>query len=197
MNKNKKETRNIQHKVEIRAAQENQDGTATLEGYIAKFNSPTILWDGYVEQIDPHAFDKTISDGHNVFLLYAHDWTKPLASTGAGTLILNADNIGLHFIATVDTSISYIKDVVGLVKNGLAAGCSFGFWILNDNEVFDASTQTYTDTLLEIQMDEGSILSNPAYSDTSVIARAKDKVEELRKKKNEEILELLEIELEL
>lgn len=184
--------------VEIRSIQEDGNNIATLDGYIAKFNSPTTLWTGYNEQLDQHCFDNTLSDGHNIFLLYAHDWTKPLASTETGTFVLTVDEIGLHFVATVDTSISYVSDVVNLIKGGLTVGCSFGFYILNDNETFDASTETVTDTILEVQLLEGSVLSNPQYTDTSVSARAKTKQEDIKRKKDLEILKqkiLIELEL--
>ena len=198
-----KQFRNAIDKIEIRSIQDNTDeNISTLEGYIAKFNSPTVLWKGYNEQLDPHCFDKTLSDGHNIFLLYAHDISKPLASTRTGTLILTADAIGLHFTATVDTSISYINDTVKLIKAGLTVGCSFGFWIISDNEVYDAITDTYIDTLLEVQLFEGSVLSNPQYTDTDVSARAKDRVEENQNKikeleQRELELQLIEIEMEL
>ena len=111
------------------------------------------------------------------------------------------DEIGLYFVATVDTNTSYIKDAVALIKAGLTVGCSFGFWILAENEVYDAMTDTITDTLLEVQLIEGSILSNPQYTDTTVSARAKDKSEEYKQKQNklkddELNLELIKIELE-
>lgn len=194
----KQETRQLLEAIEVRSVTESDGNTATLEGYIAKFNSPTTLFAGYNEVIDTHAFDNTIQDGHNIMLLYSHDWTKPMACTNNGSLALNADDIGLHFIAKVDTSISYINDTVALIKAGITTGCSFGFYILNDNETFDASTSTYTDTILEIQMLEGSILCNPQYTDTVVSARGKDRVEELQKQKERELIKqkiLLELEL--
>ena len=194
----KQETRQLIQEIEVRSVVEDDGTTATLEGYIAKFNSPTTLFAGYNEQLDPHCFDNTISDGHNIMLLYAHDWTKPMACTNNGSMALNADEIGLHFIAKVDTSITYIADTVALIKAGITAGCSFGFYILNDNETFDASTNTYTDTILEVQLLEGSILCNPQYTDTSVSARSKDRVEEIEKQKElDKIKQKILIELEL
>lgn len=194
----KKETRQVIQQIEVRNVTDNENNTATLEGYIAKFNSPTTLWSGYNEQLDPHCFDNTLADGHNIMLLYAHDWSKPLSCTSNGSLVLNTDDIGLHFIATVDTSISYIADVVTLIKSGITTGCSFGFYILTDNETYDASTNTYTDVLLEVQLLEGSVLCNPQYSDTTVSARCKDRVEEMEKEKQLKLdKEKLLIELEL
>ena len=197
-----KQTRNAIDKIEIRSVVESADNSAIIEGYIAKFNSPSTLWQGYNEQLDPHCFDNTLTDGHNIFLLYAHDITRPLASTGTGSLVLNIDEIGLRFVATVDTSISYVSDTVKLIKSGLTVGCSFGFYILRDNEVYDAATDTVTDTILEVQLLEGSVLSNPQYTDTAVSARAKDKIEEYqqghkRQEQDQRDIELIKIEMEL
>lgn len=196
-----KEIRSLLDKVEIRNIEDNGNIT-TINGYIAKFNSPTVLWRGYTEQLDPHCFDNTLADGHNIFLLYAHDWTKPLASTETGTLVLKSDEIGLYFVATVDTSVSYIADTVNLIKSGLTVGCSFGFYILKDNETYDASTDSITDTILEVQLLEGSVLSNPQYTDTSVSARAQDKAKEYKQnlekqKQNEMDMEIIKIEMGL
>lgn len=125
-----------------------------------------------------------------------------MASISTGTLTLTVDEIGLHFVASVDTNISYIADTVNLIKAGLTVGCSFGFWILDEHEVYDAGTDTITDTILEVQLLEGSVLSNPQYTDTSVNARAQDKVEEYRQKyanqeQEQRELELIEMELDL
>lgn len=201
MSKEKQIRSAVDNNIEIKNITESENNIATIEGYIAKFNSPTVLWQNYLEQLDPHCFDKTLADGHNIFLLYAHDWDKPLASLNTKSLTLTVDAIGLYFVATVDTNISYIKDTVNLIKAGLTVGCSFGFWILAENEVYDASTDTITDTLLEIQLIEGSVLSNPQYTDTTVSARAKDKSELYKQKqdklKEDELyLELIKIELE-
>lgn len=180
-----------------------QDTNSTeIDGYIAKFDSPTMLFDGFYEQIDRGAFDNTLKDGHSIFLLYHHQWDKPLASTQTGTLTLSVDNIGLRFNATINGNLSYGKDAIELIKQGLIQGCSFGFTSKRESNEYDSSNDTIMRTLLKVDLYEGSILCIPQYEDTSVFARckeiAKDERNKLQETKDLEIRKRkLEIELEL
>ena len=182
---------------------QSQDTNATeIDGYIAKFDSPTELFDGFFEKIDRSAFDNTIKDGHNIFLLYHHDWSKPLASTITGTLTLSVDNIGLRFNATINDNLSYGKDAIELIRQGLISGCSFGFNCVRESNEYNSNDDSITRTLLEINLYEGSILCIPQYEDTQVFARAKEIADEERNKlQQQKDLEIrkrkLEVELEL
>lgn len=165
MEKNKIEYRKA-YKYELRDNQSNDSNMSSLSGYIAKFNSVTELFEGFYEQIDPSAFNNTLRDGHNIFLLYHHQWDKPLASTAIGTLELSVDDVGLRFDATINTSISYCNDVVQLMKQGLVGGCSFGF-ICNDEDIqYNSEDDSFTRTLLDVELFEGSLLCIPQYEDT-------------------------------
>ncbi|URZ15327.1 HK97 family phage prohead protease [Clostridium felsineum] len=199
---NKEEKREYR-KVSNYEVRQLQDSNMTeITGYIAKFNSVTELFEGFFEKIDPHAFDNTLADGHNIFLLYHHDWSKPLASTKIGTLQLNSDDVGLKFTATINNNISYVKDVIELINEGLVCGCSFGFCCINDSSEYNSQDDTITRTLLEVELSEGSLLCIPAYEDTEVFARAKmiekEERDKLQKQKSLEIRKKkIEIELEL
>ncbi|SFA70253.1 HK97 family phage prohead protease [Clostridium frigidicarnis] len=191
----KREFRNIEQ-YEIREVTEDQN--VVIEGYIAKFDSVTELWEGYYEKIDRGAFDDTLKDGHNIFLLYHHDWTKPLASTKTGTLELNADNLGLRFKATVNNKLSYARDTIELVRQGLIQGCSFGFCSIKEDFDFDTEKNIMTRTLLKVELYEGSVLCIPQYDDTTVFTRAKELATEERKKiEKENELKELNIDLQL
>jgi HK97 family phage prohead protease len=178
-----------------------------ITGYIAKFDSPTELWEGYWEKIDRNAFNDTIADGHNIFLLYHHDWTKPLSSTKTGTLTLEVDNIGLRFTASINSNLSYGKDVIELVKEKLIQGCSFGFVCEEEDIHYNSVDDTVMRTLLKVHLFEGSILCIPQYEDTTVdvFTRAKEinDNERLKIKQDKELselttdLELLKIENDL
>ena len=198
MKLNNKEIRALSN-YEIR---ENENDTVELEGYIAKFNSMTELYKGCYEKIERGAFKETLSDGHNVFLLYHHDFSKPLASTRNGTLILTEDDIGLKFKATVNSKVSYGRDVVELVREGLIQGCSFGFNVLEDDYIYNEADDTITRTLIKVKLWEGSILCIPQYEDTEVTARAREIADEERNKiKESKLNEIrkrkLNLELEL
>ncbi|MFQ8920938.1 MAG: HK97 family phage prohead protease [Clostridium paraputrificum] len=202
MNK-EKELRYID-KFEVREVNEGDD-QLELEGYIAKFNIETELWNGYFEKIDRKAFDETLSDGHNIFLVYHHDMSKVLASTRNNTLALETDDIGLKFRATINKKLSYAKDVYELVKSGECRGCSFGFYTLKDEVLYNSETDELHRTLLKVEMLEGTITPIPAYENTNVSARAKEIKEEEKNKINRskelqeliKFVELQEIENEL
>jgi len=191
-----REFRNIEQ-YEIRQVTDDNKNVV-IDGYIAKFDSITELWDGYFEKIDRSAFDNTLKDGHNIFLLYHHDWTKPLASTKTGTLELETDNIGLRFKATINNNLSYARDTIELVKEGLIQGCSFGFNCVRENVEYNNEDDSLIRTLLEVNLYEGSVLCIPQYEDTTVFTRAKELVAEERQKlKVDKELEDLKTDLEL
>lgn len=191
-----REFRNIEQYEIRQLSDDNKE--VIIEGYIAKFDSITELWEGYYEKIGRSAFDDTLKDGHNIFLLYHHDWSKPLASTKTGTLELETDNIGLRFKATINSNLSYAKDTIELIKEGLIQGCSFGFSCIEEDINYNSESNIVTRTLLKVNLYEGSVLCIPQYEDTTVFARAKEIVEEERQKiQLEKDLHELKTDLEL
>lgn len=191
-----KEFRSLDN-LEVRSIADNPS-ELVLEGYIAKFDSLTELCPGYFEKIDRHAFDETLADGHNVYLVYSHDISKVLASTRNNTLEVNTDDTGLKFKATINKNLSYASDTYELVSSGEVRGCSFGFYTIKDNVEYDSSKDVIVRTLLNVQLLEGTITPIPAYEDTTVEARAKGYKEEFDKKtKTEDELRELGEELEL
>lgn len=189
---NNKEIRSVLD-YQIRAEQET---SVIIEGYIAKFDSPTELFEGFYEKINRHAFDKTLSDGHNVFLLYHHDWSKPLASTELGTLTLKTDDMGLRFTAAINKGVTYMNDTIELVKSGLCGGCSFGFICIDEDVNYNHESDTIMRELLKVELLEGSILCIPAYKDTNVYARC-EQINETERQKLLEQRELVDLQTEL
>lgn len=183
-------------KYEIRELKEENE--VVIEGYIAKFDTETELWEGFYEKIDKGAFDDTLRNDNNKFLLYHHDWSKPLASTKAGTLELSTDDIGLRFKAKISSVLSYAKDTVELIRQGLIQGCSFGFSVISEDGSYDSETDIFIRSLKKIELYEGSVLCIPQYEDTEVYTRAKEVESDLRKKlKEEKDLEQLKKDYEL
>lgn len=190
-----KEIRSIEN-IEVRQVLE--DEGLILEGYIAKFDTFTQLWEGFYEKIDRNAFNDTLSDGHNIFLLYNHNYDKPLASTRNNTLTLIIDEIGLKFRAKINENLSYAKDTYELVKSGECRGCSFGFRAIEDDYHYDSQKDEVKRTLLKVELFEGTITPIPAYDTTIVQARCNDiKAEEQRKVQDIKELEELKKDLEL
>ncbi|CUU45466.1 HK97 family phage prohead protease [Clostridium beijerinckii] len=196
------ENREFRQVKDYEIRQVKDSNTTEIDGYIAKFDSQTELFEGFYEKIDRGAFDNTLKDGHNIFLLYHHQWDKPLASTQTGTLTLSVDNVGLRFNATINDNLSYGKDAVELIRQGLIQGCSFGFSCVRESNEYNSTDDSIMRTLLDVELYEGSILCIPQYEDTSVYARcneiAKEERDKLQQQKDIEIRKRkLEIELEL
>ena len=95
-----------------------------ISGYALKFGQPSKDLGGFVEVITPEALKEV--DLSNVFLLFGHDYSKPLASTKAGTLKLDVDEVGLHFEADLPNT-TYANDVYENVSKKILDAMSFGF----------------------------------------------------------------------
>lgn len=155
-----------------RAAMPNAGDGNKLSGRAAPFMSPTMIgrapW-GFREQINPKAFNKTINDG-DIVLLDNHDSARPLARMSAGSLELHAGRKGLDWSGeAVDTT--YGNDVVKNVRAGNYGGCSFSFEVVSDTWDEDTDDGIPLRTLNEVNCREISIVTFPAYTDTSVQAR--------------------------
>jgi HK97 family phage prohead protease len=154
------------------------DGEGKLSGVLAPFNSVTTIGDlkrgGWREEIAPGAFTKALKESDTV-LLSDHDMSKPLARVSAGTLDLRETEKGLEFDARVAPT-SYAKDTLINVKAGNKGGMSIGFENVKD-EWFDARGKPSTPDvgvkriLREVKLPEGSVVTNPAYKETTVLAR--------------------------
>lgn len=140
----------------------------TIEGYALLFNSPSKDLGGFVEVIDPKALDNV--DLSNVIMLDQHDYSKPLASVKAGTLKLDTDDKGLHFVATLDDSVSYANDAYANVKSGNVDSMSFRFDIDDGGDEFtrDESGKVVRTIKQVKDLFEISAVTVPAYDDSNV-----------------------------
>ena len=130
----KSEARNITDKevrtfnvsnIEVR----NDDGKNVVVGYGAVFNSESNDLGGFVEYIDPGAFDGRLED--DVRFLINHDGL-PLARTTNNTLRLSVDEKGLKYEADMpDTTLA--NDLMTLLRNGTISQSSFAFTVEDDS----------------------------------------------------------------
>jgi HK97 family phage prohead protease len=149
-----------------------------LYGVAAPFSSETTIGDvehgGWREEVAPGAFKKTISEGHTI-ILCDHRMDQPLARTDAGTLTLRETARGLEFEANpVDTS--YSRDLQANIRAGNKGGMSIGFEPIKDDWYDDQGKPSdrfcgSRRVLREVRLPEISVVTNPAYRDTSVSAR--------------------------
>lgn len=148
--------------------QQDKQQPKTIEGYALLFNSPSKDLGGFVEVIDPKALDDV--DLSNVIMLDQHDYSKPLASVKAGTLKLDIDDKGLHFVATLDDSVSYANDAYQNVKSGNVDSMSFRFDVDDGGDEFTQDEQgNVTRTIKQVKdLFEVSTVTIPAYDDSNV-----------------------------
>lgn len=141
----------------------------TLVGYAALFNSEANLGT-FSEIIRAGAFTKSLASGDNIRALYHHDGSALLGTTRGGTLQLREDAKGLAFtLALPDTS--HGRDLAILVDRGDVAGCSFGFRVPDGGDRWEQRGATMVRELLNVELAEITLTSDPAYSDTSIALR--------------------------
>jgi HK97 family phage prohead protease len=155
---------------ETRAA--NDDGGSTIIGHAAVFNRYSQNLGGFVEQIAPGAFKRTLEHGADARALFNHDPSAILGRTIAGTLRLNENEKGLHYeIDIPDTTVG--RDLLTSIQRGDITQSSFGFRVLDDD--WAETDQGYPlRTVREVSMAEGDVspVTFPAYLDTDTGARA-------------------------
>lgn len=159
-------------------ADNNETDEMKIEGYFVVFNSETELYDGMYEEILDKAFrDIDLSD---VRALADHDTAKVLGRTKSNTLSLTVDDKGLYGEITINKNDTEAVNLYERVKRGDIDQCSFGFNILNE-QMEQRSDGTTKWTITEIELFEVSVVTFPAYSDTSVEARS-EQIKQLEKR---------------
>ncbi len=160
--------------------------TRTIEGYAVVFNTRSQLLPDYnvyrlvQEIIDPAAIDDNLLRSCDIKALLEHNQNRMLARSynGAGTLTLTKDERGIKYsFEAPDTAEG--NYALEMVKRGDLFGSSFAY---TTDEAIDGSV-TYAkegDTLIRTvhkidKLYDVSIVSDPAYLDTSVTARSLDK----------------------
>ncbi|MCM3444374.1 HK97 family phage prohead protease [Metabacillus halosaccharovorans] len=163
-----KEIRKIDvESIEVRS---NEEESYLIEGYINKFNTRSQFM-GFFEQVDRNAFNRTLADGHNIFGLYNHDSSKILGSTKTSSLTLSVDEVGLRFSLNINPNVSYAKDTYELVRSGDVEGCSFGFFVTDDEWSY-LEDGTELRTIKDLDLVEVTITPFPAYLTSEASCRS-------------------------
>lgn len=162
-----------------------------IEGYFAVFNSNYEIYQGVVETIAPGAFADTL--GEDIRALTNHDTTLVLGRNKAGTLTLKEDSHGLLGSIRINRDDVDAMNLYRRVQRGDVDQCSIGFYIEKENrEVLSDGTVRYT--ILKIRLLEVSVVTFPAYEETSVSARTRQE-ETIRKRLFDERKEALKAKL--
>lgn len=148
---------------ELRAGQ--GDSIGQIAGYALIFGAPSTNLP-FIEVIENHALDGV--DLSKVLALYNHDFANVLGRVDSGTLKLDVDDHGLHFTLDIpDTTLGH--DVYTQIKNGNLRGLSFRFTLADGGETWknvNGKPVRYISAISSMR--EISIVSVPAYDDTSV-----------------------------
>ena len=150
-------------------ADNNETDEMKIEGYFVVFNTETEIWDGLFEEISDKAFENI--DLTDIRALADHDTAKVLGRTKSQTLKLSVDEKGLFGEITINKNDTEAVNLYERVKRGDIDQCSFGFSILNETMEQRADGTTKW-TITEIELFEVSVVTFPAYADTSVEARS-------------------------
>lgn len=170
-----RQVRSIPSTFETRA----DDDGKYIEGYFAVFNSNYEIYPGCTESVSPEAFNSTL--GGDIKALCDHDTRLVLGRNKAGTLELRADAHGLWGRITINPNDSDAVNLYERVKRGDVDQCSFGFDIVREESDFrDDGTVHFT--IREVTLYEVSVVTFPAYAETSVSARKQD-VAEIQKRR--------------
>jgi hypothetical protein len=153
--------------------QTREDGdNLKIEGYFAVFDGVYEMAPGLTESIAPGAFTKTLS--RDIRALTNHDTTLVLGRTKAHTLELREDNHGLWGSITINPKDSDAMNLYERVKRGDVDQCSFGFDIRSeDTDIREDGSIHWT--IREVDLYEVSACTFPAYEETSISARAKER----------------------
>ena len=157
------QVRSTQSKFETREA----DGEMYISGYFAVFNSEYEMWPGAVESIADSAFEGALAD--DIRCLIDHETRLVLGRNKAGTLTLKTDSRGLWVEVRINPNDQDAVNLYERVKRGDVDQCSFGFDILDEEFVDRGDSVKWI--IKKVKLYEVSVVTFPAYEETSVSAR--------------------------
>lgn len=164
-----KQTRTINTEFSTRK----EGGDLIIEGYFAVFNSNYDIAEGMSESIAPGAFTEALSG--DVRALVNHDTTLVLGRTKSNTLELKEDSHGLYGRVRINPKDSSALDLYERVKRGDVDGCSIGFDIAEEKTDFLDNGDIHWTIEKVMPLYEVSCCTFPAYQETNISARAKEK----------------------
>lgn len=162
---------------EFKTRSDEGTGDFYISGYFSVFNSNYEIYPGATESVAPEAFDGALAD--DIRCLIDHETRLVLGRTKAGTLSLKTDSRGLWGEVKVNPNDQDAMNLYERVKRGDVDQCSFGFDILEED--FEDLGSSVHWMIRKVRLYEVSVVTFPAYEDTSVSARKKD-LAEIRKR---------------
>lgn len=150
-----------------------------ITGHAAVFDQWTTLYAGtywtWREVVRPGAFRSALGEKQDVRALINHDKNLILGRSTSGTLVLSEDATGLLCeIDPPDTQAA--RDLMTLIQRGDISGMSFAFRVRPDGDrtvcTIQGEMETEDRELLDVDLVDVSIVTNPAYPQTDVAIRS-------------------------
>lgn len=158
-----------------------------VEGYAMLFDVQSEYL-GFYEVIERGAITQELIDNSDIFALFNHDENKVLARSnkGKGSLKVTVDDKGLFYeFDAPNTALG--DELLEYIKRGDINKSSFAFGINTDKdgaETWKSKDGVYYRTIHHIDyLFDCSPVWQPAYNETSVSKRAKDKIEAFEKER--------------
>lgn len=180
---------------EIRAADlreiRQHEGSVFVVGYAAIFDVTYPVFGGtraggFEEVVRPGAFAKTIRES-DIRLLFDHEG-MPLARTKAGTLRLVEDLVGLRVEAEIDLRSPHAQALATALERGDVDQMSIGFETIQQR--WTETADSLLRELLEVRLFDVSVVTFPANEATSVGLRSTQKVDDLARALEENLIEV-------
>lgn len=140
-----------------------------IEGYAAVFDAASEDLGGFVEFVRRGAFAKTLSEA-DVRATQNHDHNIVLGRTKSGTLTLSEDTHGLR-VKIVPPDTQAARDLMTLMRRGDVSQMSFMFETIRDQWVIEGDQ--IQRSLLEVRLHDVSVVTYPAYPQTSAEVRSR------------------------
>lgn len=151
-----------------------------IEGYFIVFNTFYDYAPGCRETVAPSALDGQLDSDVRALINHVHHLV--LGRTIPGTLQLRVDEKGLYGIIKINEDDVDAMNLYARVQRGDVNQCSFGFDIISETrEVQEDGTVVYIITAIKLY--EVSVVTFPAYEETSVSARSMDDIKNIRLEK--------------
>ena len=166
------ERRTIPSLLELRTEPEGESGV--MAGYAAVFGQEADIGGMWREKIRAGAFTDTLKRGDEVYALWNHDPSQVLARNvladgTRGGLRMHEDRSGLKVsIRPYDTPTG--REVLTLVREGGIDKMSFAFLV--EDEVWSRKDGVDVREITKVRLFDVSPVTFPAYSGTSISARA-------------------------
>ena len=154
---------------ELRVDEGGEGEKPKIKGMAAVFNKLSLDLGGFREKLAAGAFAKTLKDA-DVRALWNHNPDYVLGRNKAGTLELEETERGLA-VVNEPPDTAWARDLLTTMRRGDVDQMSFGFRVIKDEWTTEEGKDPIR-TLQEVKLFDVSVVTFPAYPQTSVKVRS-------------------------